>query len=134
MSEKNNSIDLLTKIVTKQQLIITTLTKLVSDLSKVTLSTVQKCQVEGCSLPHTMSHVNKHMCDKHVTIDIVTKNSSESDWSEVENAEQVRYISDYLKIIDDLEKGPPVHLLRIKHEKNKTRTKTRRRKQDHHGL
>jgi len=109
MSEKNGSVMLLTKIVTKQQLIISTMTKLVSDLSKVTLSTVQKCQFEGCSLPRTMSIVDKHMCDKHVAIDIVTKNSNESDWSEAENAEQLRYISDYLKIVDDLEKGPPVH-------------------------
>ena len=73
------------------------------------MSSLKKCDSVNCDLPATLFNNEKHMCDKHTTVDIVSKSSSEDDWKEIANVEQVRFISDYLKISSELEKTSIVH-------------------------
>ena len=109
MSQKEDPIVILSKVVTKQQLIINSMSKMISDLVKITTSSLKKCDKDECNLPSTISFGEKYMCDRHAAIDIVSKSSSESDWKEVKNAEQIRFISDYTKVVESLESSTISH-------------------------
>ena len=109
MSQKEDPIVILSKVVTKQQLIVNSMSKMVTDLVKITISSLKKCDHDDCNLPSTMSHNETYMCDRHVATNIVSKFSNEKDWKEIENVEQIRFISDYTKIVDTLESVATTH-------------------------
>ena len=85
------------------------MSKLISDLIKITISSLRKCDEQNCNLPGTFTFNDRCMCDTHVTMSVVSKDTLESDWKEISNVEEIRFISDYNKIVTHLGSDVTIH-------------------------
>ncbi len=98
------------KLIIKQSKLINALAGIVADQSMIIDELLPKCQHGGCTEPGTMKLKDTMvvMCDRH-TSEVIFKaktfdqvNEQEIFWSPVPNAQSIRNINEYVRIMKSM--------------------------------
>lgn len=100
----------LTKIVVRHDTLLNALAKGIADLIESTWPTIAKCEVDACGEVQTVMLHGKKICDRHCAEMINDLSIDDSEWEPLSNAESVRRVSDYRKIIFGEEENKVRHL------------------------
>jgi len=100
----------LVKIAVKHDTLLNALAKGIADLVEAVWPTIAKCEVDSCVEAQTVKLHGKKICDRHCAEMINDLSIDDSEWEPLNNAESVRRVSDYRKIIFGEEESKVRHL------------------------
>lgn len=109
MKNDNDPLDAIIETLLRHTIVLKAMSDGIGCAMSLALHSQKKCDNEDCDKPAIWLNGKIHACDRHRAISILENSSTEESWEELDTADDIRKIEEFIEIKKSAEALYTIH-------------------------